>query len=256
MKYAFWLAAITFTIFSCKPGENKEAEKAFIEQAPYVHDMPVTFAGDWINKTYYTMVTTQNSPRDAQEKVEASYIRIPAFTNDTTMMYYSFHEVGPQIVVVQKDQKAELWEVQGDSLDKMAYLVTEIDGNTLLIGQDTFVRIYPVPTDFTPLILEEILFKGKYQLKGGGEVEFKNDGEVKGLGNFKYYKVLIDYIDAGLDVDQVGLGESQDSLTYFGFKMKDKSLELFHLKCLARDDTDGRCQQVDFGKSAYKLTKQ
>jgi hypothetical protein len=241
-------------LLSCKPSD-KEIHTDQQGVAILNPNTPVTYAGHWLNKTYYNLIMKDKSPRDAQEKVENSFIRIPAYTNDTTVMIYGFHESGPDIVVVQKPQETELWEVQGDSLDRMAFKVNEIDQNTLLIGTDTFIRINPVQTKYTPLILEEILFKGKYQLKGGGEVEFKNSGEVTGLGKYKYYQVLIDYLDAGLDVDQVGLGVNPDSLDYYGFKMKDNSLELFHLKCLAKDDVDERCQQVAFGKSAYKLTR-
>ena len=106
-----------------------------------------------------------------------------------------------------------------------------------------------------PLILEEILFKGNYQTKKGQPVEFKKNGEVTGLGKYKYYVPMMDYFDAGRQIDQVGLGETRDKLDYFGFKFRKNGLDLFALKCKTFDEGEKRCVDVDFGNKIYDLEK-
>ena len=254
MKFLLSAFLLITLVAACKPGVKNESET----ETPVneVNDA-IPFAGDWLNEKYYNLIHDKRSPRDAQEKVENCFIRIPAHMRDTTVMVYGFHESGPDIVIVKKNDQYELWEVQNDSLDRKAWTAQVIDADHLQLGEDRFVKINTAHGAYDePLILEEILFKGHYQLKGGGDVEFKNNGEVAGLGKYKYYGVLTDYLDAGLDVNQVWLGENRDSMDYFGFKSKEKSLDIFTLKCLEYNKEDKRCEQVDFGKIAYSLSKE
>ena len=254
MKFLFPVLFLVVLAVACKPGAKTETHP---ETTPPVEvNEAIPFAGDWLNEKYFTLINEKRSPRDAQEKVENVFIQIPAHTKDTTVMVYGFHESGPDIVVVKNNDQWELWEVQGDSLDKKAWTAQVIDAEHIQLGEDRFVKINSAHGAYNEaLILEEILFKGHYKLKGGGDVEFKNTGEVTGLGKYKYYRVLSDYLDAGLDVNQVWLGESRDSMDYYGFKNKVKSLDIYHLKCLEYNKEDKRCDQVDFGKVAYSLTK-
>jgi len=250
---AFFLASL---VLACKPNAKTETEtqpEPTAEAAAPVMKEPAPFAGDWLNEKYYKLIMDKHSPRDAQEKVENVFIQIPEHMNDTTVMVYGFHESGPDLVVVKKNNAYGLWEPQGDSI---AFHVTALGPDTLQLGADRFVRIHSAHGNYgEALILEEIMFKGKYKLKGGGDVEFDHAGKVKGLGDYKYYRVLTDYLDAGLDVDQVWLGKTKDSMDYYGFKWNDKTLKIFNLKCLAYNKAEKRCEQVDFGKVAYTLTR-
>jgi hypothetical protein len=253
MKVLIFILSFLTLLVACKPGAKTEAQP----ETPVQAEETIPFAGDWLNEQYFNLIRDHRSPRDAQEKVENCFIRIPAHLKDTTVMVYGFHESGPDIVIVKKNDQYELWEVQGDSLDRKAWTAQVVDENHLQLGQDRFVKINCSHGVYDePLILEEILFSGHYQLKGGGDVEFKNTGEVTGLGHYQYYRVLTDYLDAGLDVDQVWLGDNLDSMDYYGFKSKDKTLQLFALKCLEYNKEDKRCEQVDFGKLAWSMTKQ
>jgi len=255
MKFFFPTLFFIAGLIACKPGAKTETQP--VEATPVDLNETIPFAGDWLNEKYYHLIHDTRSPRDAQEKVENCFIQIPSHTRDTTVMIYGFHESGPEIVIVKKNDQYELWEVQGDSLDKKAWTAQVIDADHLQLGEDRFVKINSAHGTYNePLILEEILFKGQYKLKGGGDVEFKNTGEVTGLGKYKYFRVLSDYLDAGLDVNQVWLGETRDSMDYYGFKSKDKSLDIYRLKCLEYSKEEHRCEQVDFGKLAYALTKQ
>jgi hypothetical protein len=255
MKILFSTILLIALFAACKHETKTETQP---EATPPVEvNEAIPFAGDWLNEKYFDLIRDKRSPRDAQEKVENVFIQIPGHMRDTTVMVYGFHESGPDIVIVKKDNQYELWEIQGDSLDRKAWTAQVIDADHLQLGEDRFVKINSAHGAYNEaLILEEILFKGHYKLKGGGEVEFKNTGEVTGLGNYKYYRVLSDYLDAGLDVNQVWLGETRDSMEYYGFKSKDKTLDIYKLKCLEYNKEDKRCEQVDFGKVAWSLTKE
>jgi hypothetical protein len=241
-------------MMACKPTTKTETQPEPVQEAaaPAVNES-VPFAGDWLNEKYYNLIKDKHSPRDAQEKVERVFIKIPGHMKDTTMMVYGFHEAGPELVVVKKNNAYGLWEVQGDSV---AFAVHPLGPDTLQLGTERFVRIHSAHGSYgEALVLEEIMFKGKYKLKGGGDVEFDHSGKVKGLSNYKYYQVLTDYLDAGLDVDQIWLGTTKDSMDHFGFKMHDNNLKIFNLKCLEYNKVDKRCEQVNFGKIAYTLEK-
>jgi hypothetical protein len=254
MKLLIPALLLTILLAACKHEAKVETQPE--PPKPVVINDAIPFAGDWLNEKYYTLIQNKRSPRDAQEKVENVFIQIPGHMRDTTRMVYGFHESGPDIMVVKKKDQYELWEVQGDSLDKKAWTAQVIDPDHLQLGDDHFVRIHSAHGAYNEaLILEEILFKGHYKLKGGGDVEFTNTGKVTGLGKYKYYKVLTDYLDAGLDVDQVWLGETRDHMDYYGFKSNNKSLRIFNLKCLDYNKEDKRCERVKFGKEAYMLMK-
>jgi len=254
MKLTLTGLFLAIVLVACKPTTKTETQpEPTQEAAAPVKAEPVPFAGDWLNEKYYNLIRDKHSPRDAQEKVERVFIRIPSHMNDTTVMVYGFHESGPELVVVKKDKSYGLFEIQGDSV---AFPVHVISPDTVELGKEKFIRIHSAHGSYgEALILEEILFKGKYKLTGGGDVEFDHAGKVTGLGDYKYYQVLTDYLDAGLDVDQVWLGKTKDSMDHYGFKANDKTIKIFNLKCLAYNKVDKRCDQVNFGKLTYTLTR-
>lgn len=216
---------------------------------------PIPFAGTYINETYLTSIRDQKSPRKAQEGIGECFIRIPENTLTPTSMIVNFHETLTDLIPLNHDGTYELWEKQNDSLTKARYTIGIVSEDKIKIGNHTFIRINPDMTGGQPRILEDILFKGNYELKKGQKVAFKNNGEVTGLGKYKYYAPLIDYLDAGLDIDQVGLGETRDKLTNYGFKFRKNGLDLFELKCKTFDKKEKRCVEVDFGKKAFDLSK-
>ena len=237
---------------SCKPSAPQDTQAVSeTKLAPDTSAIP--FAGNWLNETYYKAIMQNKSPRAAQELVEEVFIQVPARMNEKTEMIYGFHESGPELQLLHHAGLYTFWELQGDTLDRKAFDVKIVDSTHLQIGDQPFVRIYPLNGPYQPLILEEILFKGTYKASKKEQVEFKNNGQVVGLGKYKYYTVLTDYMDAGLQIDQVGLGETMDKWEYYGFKFKPKGLELYEIKCKVMDEAENRCVDVDFGKLAYSL---
>ncbi len=253
MRFNLLLISLTM-LLSC--GRDPKAVQEKPAQADFKSLItPIPFAGDWISEAYYNDLMEHHSPRKAQEGSEDCFIHIPGQTLTSTYMVYNFHEGGAELVPVFQMGAYQLWEKQGDTLYRAAYSLDMVDGDKLKIGDKRFVRITAPMAGERNLILEGLLFAGTYTLENGAKVEFKANGEVVGLGAYKYYDPLIDYFDAGLQVDQVGLGDTREHMEYFAFDFQKDRLELFNLKCKTYDEAEQRCVEVDFGKRIYVLKK-
>lgn len=216
-------------------------------------DTTISFTGYWLCKDYFESINNFKSPKKAQNNSE--FIFIPDRTIKQTMMIGNFHEGGPTLTILSNGDHYELWEIQEDSLTQLLDKIEIIDETNIKIGDRVFVKINPLQSDNGSRILEEILFKGTYTNALGTAIEFKNNGQIIGLDNFKIYEPIIDYIDAGMQVDQIGFGQNKNELEYFGFKFNKDTLELFKLNCLTFDSTDNRCVEVELGQQTHKLWK-
>lgn len=81
------------------------------------------------------------------------------------------------------------------------------------------------------LILEQILFAGKYSLNGK-PVELKENGQLTGLQDYTFYIPIIDYNDAAMQVNQIYLKKDSKSPEYFGFKFEEDTLNIYNLNCI------------------------
>lgn len=255
MKHYIFLVLTIATLLSCG-ADTKPAQQSAAPAIDFkTNSVPVPFAGNWISETYLRDIREHQSPRKAQESIEECYIQLPANTLRPATMVINFHEGISDLVVVSNNNVFQLWEKQGDTLSSVKYSIQPISTDSIKIGDKLFVKINSSSSGNEPQILEEILFKGMYISKKGAQIEFKSNGEVTGLGKYIFYKPLLDYFDAGLQVDQVGLGETPDKLEYFGFKFNKNKLDLYKLKCDAYDEVDKRCVEVSYGIKAYDLQK-
>lgn len=216
-------------------------------------DTTILFTGHWLCRDYFESINNFKSPKNAQNNSE--YIYIPDRTLKQTMMISNFHEGGPALTILSNNNHYELWEIQDDSITQQLNKIEIIDETNIKIGSRLFVKINPVKSDNGSKILEEILFKGIYTNALRITIEFKNDGQITGLDNFKIYEPVIDYIDAGMQVDQIAIGRNKEELEHFGFKFNNDTLELFKLNCITFDSINERCVEVEFGQLTYKLWK-
>lgn len=245
------IALTTGILFSCSSTDKKNDK---IHSTNFkTKDTSISFAGNWLSKAYFESINTLKSPKEAQDN--SAFIFIPDRTLKQTVMIENFHEGGPTLTILKNVDQYELWEEQNDSLTQFLDKIQIIDTNKIKISNRLFVRIYPLKHENDPLILESVLFKGIYTDNKGARIEFKNNGEVSGLDNFKIYAPMIDYMDAGREVDQVGLGTNKNDLEYYGFKFNKDTLELFNLNCLTFDSINNRCVEVELGKQTHKLWK-
>jgi hypothetical protein len=216
-------------------------------------DTIIPFAGSWINEKYLESIKEFKSPKKAQSNIQECFIRIPERTLEKTIMIYNFHEAGPAVTLVKNEDEYELWEMDNDSLSKFVARITANSPDKIKIGEDKFVKINIKERDGENLILEEILFNRQFLSDKNQKVIFKNDGTIEGLDSLKFYKPMIDYIDAGLQVNQVKLGKSMDSLFAYGFNFTSDHFEIFRLNCLNYDSAYKSCQDVEFGERIYNL---
>lgn len=253
MKHILLCILAATTLLSCGSDTKPTQQSAAPAINFKTNSVPVPFAGSWISEDYLNKIREHQSPRKAQEGSEECFIQLPDNTLRPATMVINFHEGLSDLVTVSNNGAFQLWDKQGDTLSSPLYTIQALSADSIKIGDKLFIKINPSATNNEPRILEEILFKGIYTTKNGERVEFKSNGEVSGLGKYAYYEPVIDYFDAGLQVDQVGLGETADKLEYFGFKFKKNKLELYKLKCDAYDDIDKRCVEVSFGEKLYEL---
>jgi len=218
-------------------------------------DAAVPFAGVWLSEDYYNSINKFRSPKKAGA---SEYMVIPNRTLVEGTRGFNFHEaIG--LGIFKNGEKYQTGSISNNGLSD----IEVISPTKLQIEGKSFVKINPVMKKRRgiELILEEILFKGEYKDKDGKTIQFKRDGQVIGLEGFHYYAPLLDYADAGLNIDMVILGKTEKDLEtppvnfskWFGFKFNKSHLELYKIKCLTYYENE--CVKVDFGQLVYKLRK-
>ena len=238
-------------LFSCSSNDSQQNGMTSTSTDVKTLDTTVSFSGSWLSENYYNSIRAFQSPRKAQDSSE--FIVIPDRTLKQTMMIYNFHEGSAVLKILKNKDSYEMWEVQNDSLIRRLYAVEIISPTKIKLENQVFEKISPLTNQDNHQILEEILFKGHYTNADGKDIEFKSNGQLIGLGNVHFYEPVIDYFDAGLQVDQIGLGNSKKDLDRYGFKFRKDTLELYKLNCLTFDRTENRCVDVTFGRLAFKL---
>lgn len=203
--------------------------------------------GVWVNKKYVDKLLSTKSPKKSQDVTPISMVILPKQVNQDATLIWGFHEGSNGKVIKKKDA----FEIKSEEIgDPSIPLKVEKDG--IKIKNDAFVKLKygGKNTDFK--LAEQLLFAGKYNLDGK-QVEFTPTGKVIGLDSFSYYSVLIDYYDAGMQVDQIKLGKSEKNSKNYGFNFRNNKLIIYELKCI--EGSDDYCDVVKLGKRLYKLKK-
>lgn len=247
----FILIILTGLLFSCSFNNGQKDDITSHSKDFKTLDTTISFSGYWLSEDYYNSIREFKSPKKAQDG--SQFIVIPDRTLKQTIMIYNFHEGGSFLKILKNASDYEVWEVYDDSLTQKLYNLEVISATKIKLENKTFIKINPFKNPDTHQILEEILFKGIYTNSDGKTIEFKQDGQLVGLDNFNFYKPEIDYFDVSSQVDQVGFGNSQKDLDWYGFKFNKDTLELYKLDCLTFDSTMNSCVEVDFGQLTYKL---
>jgi hypothetical protein len=260
MKRIFSLLLVLGALFtSCSKSEQQQGESNATTATDFkTTSVALPFSGYWLSESYFNDIKTHQSPQKSQEGSEDVFVVIPDSTLQPTMMVWNFHEGSEEIKVLKKDDAYQLYEVVIDSLTRPLKDIKIISPTKIEIGNKAFVKISPYakPNEKNnPLILEEILFKGKYSLADGTEVEFKNNGEITGLENYRYYQPAIDYIGPGLQIDQVSLSNTEDKKEWMAFKFRGDTLLIHQIKCVEFDKSNNECGLADFGALKYTLVR-
>jgi hypothetical protein len=212
-----------------------------------VFDTAVYFSGYYVRESYIKLLKQNKSPRQSQDS--AGCIIIPDSTLKLTALA-NFHQGGNTLAVVKRGNRYQLISYDPDMPANISKIYSNyaidlevISSSKLKIGNDYYDKI----RDWNN-IAGEILFNGKYQSKTGSTIEFSTDNEIHGLDNYKFYTVMIDYIDEARNIDQIALGTNENDSKYFAFKFKNDTLLIYDLKYLNPGT-------VDFGNLKYKLVK-
>lgn len=204
----------------------------------------VEFSGTWVNNKYIDKLKETRSPREAQDAGDISAVMIPDQTEEQAMMIWGFHE-GLEGSFRKKGTEYGLATGKPETID---YKISVSDG-TLTMAEESFTRIGGLKEYH---IVETILFAGSYDL-AGRKVELSSNGRIEGIDSLSYYSANLDYMDAGMDVDQISLGKTEEKMHTYGFKFKGRTLTIHEIDCV---DYDGDyCMKVKHGREVLRMVK-
>jgi hypothetical protein len=234
MNKALYILSLFFLIASCKQSTPDS-----------------TLSGNWVNEKYITEIQSDTPVRNAQNL--GILLLFPKKFNDSVVFVSAFHD-GSYITLHKEDSGYTLGLRITNKKDAAEHL-TILPNGKLNLGGTLFIKI-PADTIIggLPLVLEEYLFKGKYDL-GGKEVEFTANGHIKGMDDLGYYNPRTDYFDEGLNLDQVDMGRSPDDKATYGFIFKKDTLLIYTLRCKTYDSAEHTCAEVAYDKLLYRMVK-
>ncbi|QAA81094.1 hypothetical protein EI546_04840 [Aequorivita sp. H23M31] len=236
--------------------ENHKKNDVTIEESPVETRTPsepaennetrtIPFGGVWVNKKYVDKLMSTKSPKKSQDVVPITLMLFPTQLNKEVEVVMGFHEgTTAKITGGNGEYKIKFQEEPAQTID--------FKNGSIRTKNNEFIKLKSFGSKNDYKIVEQLLFAGKYDLNGK-EVEFTPSGKIIGLAPFSNYSVLIDYYDAGMQVDQLRLGKSAAESELYGFAFKKNQLIIYELKCL---EPEGQyCNVVKNGKKIYLLTR-
>ena len=239
----------TLTLLSCNPpaADHEAQVELSITDTLVFESVPYEHGGNWVNKKYVDKLLLTKSPKASQEAVLLTMVTLPRETEQEAMLIWSFHEGGNYILRRINNQ----FGLAGRDSRDLRYELS-VENDILTLDSNQFIQIHDHEERHDYDIAEQLLFAGNYDLSGK-EVEFTADGQIIGLDTITYYSVLIDYWDAGLQVDQIVLGANSDDSKLYGFKFSHDTLSIYQLNCLEKQET--YCAVVENGLEVLKMIK-
>jgi len=104
------------------------------------------------------------------------------------------------------------------------------------------------------------LFEGEYYTlfpqsdSAPNDISFYNGKTVDGIGDYTEFTVRYDYMDEGLDVDEITFSNPDGKTITYGFKFDGVDINMYKLKNIQYDSIEKRPLKVSFGKLKYTLT--
>ena len=248
--YVIIIAILFFSLNSCD-NEIKQKESVIINKGEVKEDKQevekigikkkTEINGLWLNKEYYSNIIKFKDPRKYQESSEISFLKIDSSANKI-LIAWNFHEgINGNLKNINSKYYFEENPI-------------EFKNNELIYKENRFVKLDGVDND--SFILNKLIFNGKYLSESDTVVFYKN-GKIKGLKGFKFYQPIIDYMDSGMDVNQLYLGKESTNhyinSELFGFDFENDTLIIYELECSEKIEND--CMIVKFGEIKEKLIK-
>jgi hypothetical protein len=256
------IGLLTAGISGCRILNNTSTSEVDIKEKK----SRIPIAGCWVSENYFNSIKYFKSPKKAQGN--SLLIIIPQWTNEKATIMYDFHDDFDYFTIVENQNMYEIWEKHVNLKTNLYSIIEVISSTKIKIGEFVLIKINPIIVkDYFHqglkseiLIQEELLFKGNYLTSEGKEVEFKNNGQLKGLDGFYFYAPNNDYYDEGMQVDKMILVKSKKDfgwkdLEFYGFKFNTDTLEIYKLNCIVYDSTSQNCAEVEFGELKYRLER-
>jgi hypothetical protein len=265
MKIQALLTLMSFGLcLACTSSYRHQNNTANASNELRARNEKISIAGYWVSESYINSLKKYKSPKKAQDN--SLLLIIPESINENVTIMHNFHDAYDDYAIKKSHSDYEIWESFKIPNNKLEYTIKVISSKEIQIGETILIRINPLRVkDFFRngekneiLVQEELLFKGVYLTTEGKKVEFKNNGQLKGLEGYFHYRPESDYYDQGMQVDQLILVKSESNfkwqdLEYYGFKFNFDTLELYKLNCIVFDSTSQNCGEVENGELLYKL---
>lgn len=213
----------------------------------------IEISGQWISEEYFESIKNTKSPKKVQTGSE--YMSIPEHSGEPITILINFHERIDSLVILRRSNTYEIWQVERNTITHRVRRIKILANDKISVDGKNFYKIDPVRKNGTPLVLEELLFQGRYISKNGTIVEFTKERNVSGLDDVEYYEPMVDYFDAGRQIDQVGLRRAGKEIEWFGFRFNGDTLNIYSLNCITYDSAEKRCLEVAYGALAFSFIK-
>jgi len=207
------------------------------------------FAGCWIDQTYAAMIEQTKSPRKSQDG--ALMICIPEHVGEKTSYIYNFHEGGAVLELQERNDQWSLIESPQQKKSKAFVLKRNAQSN-LLLDTTTFISFATVKEKDNPLI--DLLFQGIWKTQNGAAIRVGVDGSITGMQEYKEMRPMLDYWDAGLNVDMVEMVQWDGQIDMLGFLFQGDTLSLFKLRCVTMEDE--MCVERKLGELLHQWVKE
>lgn len=247
------------------------------ESEPLIKKFSSTLQGLWVKKDYIDEIAKTKSPQQAYKKVgnitdmmidtskiKADSILVPfnSGNHEVNDLIIKFHPGNSLNSIIAYDPvnsiERNYYELKINKTKNLLTIYT-FDKNKKKLDSADYFKVSKEENekglrDGTTYIVNKLLVIGNYTMQdssnGFSKVSFKSDGKITGIGEFKTYNVMVDFMTPPNNLDEIIFNYYSQNSKSFAFKISADSLKLYETK-EAADSVD-----LVLGKLKYKLVRQ
>jgi len=287
MKHFLLPVLIIILFASCKSNTKKTTQDSLKTpsvmgpSSKIMAEFKYIINGQWIKSDYIAEIVRSKSPLKAWPKafdITEIFINVDSIRGDSLniSVNYTYHEGGSFILKFHKGQFPNSITVyqEGGNIDNKQFeigfnisnrdtslLLYTYGQNKKLIRTDKFSRLKANKettkngsTEASYYWINKLTIGGGYEMIDTSDirskVEFKNNGEVTGLEQFKTYSLAIDFTTPPNDIDLIYFGLPNNNSKPFIYQFKKDTL------CIYDTRYDKDSVQLLIEKLKYKMVKQ
>jgi len=272
MKYLKALFCCSIILTSCQSTTSTADNQGSNKTEGLKKTFKPIIDGIWVEPTYIDNLSKTKSPSKSRA-VLASMVELDIDTNKitgdslevgapgihegTSFIVYFRHgtkETSLPANIVDYDTKTNFYELGYEKLNKDIVLVIyHFDKNKKLLGETKYTKVPKNSEGALQYMVNKTLFSGIYDASDTAgnkmKIQFRDDGLVKGVSNFKKYYVLTDFA-AGPEnkLDEVCFDIQTQNQTCYAFKIITDTINLYETPKSEEDSLRGPLK--------YRLIKQ